>query len=59
MGADEFNLRLDSIFTISQKKIFSGGTEVGAFAGLQTLYNQGNQPCLHISWLLMNLVARR
>lgn len=51
MGADEFNLRLDSIFTISQKKIFSGGTEVGAFAGLQTLYNQGNQPCLHISWL--------
>ena len=22
-----------------------------AFAGLQTLYNHGNQPCLHISWL--------
>lgn len=51
VGADEFNARLDSIFTVSQKKIFSGGTEVGAFAGLQTLYNQGNQPCLHISWL--------
>lgn len=51
MGADEFNARLDSIFSISQKKIFSGGTEVGAFAGLQTLYNQGNQPCLHTSWL--------
>ncbi|MCD8268421.1 MAG: GH92 family glycosyl hydrolase [Parabacteroides sp.] len=51
VGADVFNHRLDSIFTVSQKLIFSGGTEVGAFAGLQTLYNQGNQPCLHISWL--------
>lgn len=51
VGADEFNRRLDSIFTVSRKLIFSGGTEVGAFAGLQTLYNHGNQPCLHISWL--------
>lgn len=51
MGADEFNARLDSIFTVSRKKIFSGGTGIGAFSGLQTLYNQGNQPCLHISWL--------
>lgn len=51
VGAEEFNQRLDSIFTISRKLIFSGGTEVGAFAGLQTLYNHGNQPCLHTSWL--------
>ena len=51
VGEDEFNDRLDRIFTLSQPKIFSGGTEVGAFAGLRTLYNQGNQPCLHISWL--------
>jgi putative alpha-1,2-mannosidase len=51
VGAGVFNQRLDSIFTVSQKLIFSGGKEVGAFAGLQTLYNQGNQPCLHISWL--------
>lgn len=51
VGEELFTARLDSIFTISQKKIFSGGTEVGAFAGLQTLYNHGNQPCLHISWL--------
>ena len=51
VGKETFNARLDSIFTVSQKMIFSGGTEVGAFAGLQTLYNQGNQPCLHISWL--------
>lgn len=51
VGIDVFNQRLDSIFTVSQKLIFSGGTEVGAFAGLQTLYNHGNQPCLHISWM--------
>ena len=52
VGADVFNHRLDSIFTVSRKLIFSGGTEVGAFAGLQTLYNQGNQPCLHILSLI-------
>ena len=51
MGAGEFNRRLDSIFVISQDKLFSGGTEIDAFAGLRTLYNHGNQPCLHISWL--------
>ena len=46
-----FNARLDSIFTVSRDLIFSGGKEVNAFAGLRTLYNHGNQPCLHISWL--------
>lgn len=51
MGADEFANRLDSIFIVSQEKIFSGGTTINAFAGLNTYYNQGNQPCLHISWL--------
>ena len=51
VGAETFNARLDSIFTLSEPKLFSGGTEIGAFAGLRTLYNHGNQPCLHISWL--------
>lgn len=51
VGPELFNARLDSIFTVSRERIFSGGTEIGAFAGLQTLYNHGNQPCLHISWL--------
>ena len=51
MGAEEFSARLDSIFTWSEPKLFSGGTTIDAFAGLQTYYNQGNQPCLHISWL--------
>ena len=51
MGKEEFVQRLDSIFIISQDKIFSGGKTINAFAGLQTYYNQGNQPCLHISWL--------
>ncbi|WEK33763.1 MAG: GH92 family glycosyl hydrolase [Candidatus Pseudobacter hemicellulosilyticus] len=51
LGKEEFNKRLDSIFTISQKYIFGGGREVDAFAGLKGLYNQGNQPNLHISWL--------
>lgn len=51
MGTEEFTKRLDRIFTVSESKIFSGGTEIDAFAGLETYYNQGNQPCLHISWL--------
>lgn len=51
VGQKDFNERLDSIFTLSRPKIFSGGTVVEAFAGLRTLYNHGNQPCLHISWL--------
>ncbi len=51
VGQELFTARLDSIFTVSRELIFSGGTEIGAFAGLQTLYNHGNQPCLHISWL--------
>ncbi|MDR2956042.1 MAG: GH92 family glycosyl hydrolase [Prevotella sp.] len=51
LGEDEFNNRLDSIFTISQQAIFGGGTNIDAFAGLQGLYNHGNQPNLHISWL--------
>jgi len=51
VGRDEFNKRLNDIFVASQPQIFSGGKEIDAFAGLRTYYNQGNQPCLHISWL--------
>lgn len=51
VGKEEFNNRLDSIFTLSQLDIFGGGKEINAFSGLHTLYNHGNQPNLHISWL--------
>jgi predicted alpha-1,2-mannosidase len=51
VGKDQFNKRLDSIFQSSQKDGFGGGKEIDAFAGIKSLYNHGNQPCLHISWL--------
>lgn len=51
VGQETFNNRLDSIFLLSQKNIFGGGKEVDAFAGLKTVYNHGNPPNLHISWL--------
>jgi predicted alpha-1,2-mannosidase len=51
IGKDSFNARLDSIFMLSQKQAFGGGTKIDAFSGLEGLYNQGNQPNLHISWL--------
>lgn len=50
-GKEIFVQRLDSIFTVSKDLIFSGGNQIDAFAGLQTLYNHGNQPCLHIAWM--------
>ena len=51
IGQETFNNRLDSIFTISQKSVFGGGINVNAFAGLSGLYNHGNQPNLHVSWM--------
>ncbi len=51
IGKDEFNNRLDSIFIISQKDLFGGGTQIHAFAGIRKPYNHGNQPCLHTSFL--------
>lgn len=51
IGEDIFNNRLDSIFTLSQEDIFGGGQELNAFSGVKALYNHGNQPSLHISWL--------
>jgi predicted alpha-1,2-mannosidase len=51
IGIESFNVRLDSIFTTSQKNSFGGGTTLDAFSGLAGLYNHGNQPNLHTSWL--------
>jgi predicted alpha-1,2-mannosidase len=51
IGKDYFNKRLDSIFTSSERDGFGGGKEIDAFAGIKSIYNHGNQPNLHISWL--------
>lgn len=51
MGKKLFNKRLEETFTESRKTVFGGGKEIDSFSGLQKLYNQGNQPCLHQSWL--------
>ncbi|GGB97425.1 hypothetical protein GCM10011325_25940 [Dyadobacter sediminis] len=51
IGKDHFNNRLDSIFTVSEKLGFGGGKTIDAFAGIQSIYNHGNQPNLHTSWL--------
>ncbi|NOU59869.1 GH92 family glycosyl hydrolase [Marinifilum caeruleilacunae] len=51
IGEIEFNQRLDSIFLSSREMAFGGGKEIDAFAGVETLYNHGNQPSLHIPWL--------
>ncbi|MNX10134.1 Glycosyl hydrolase family 92 [compost metagenome] len=51
IGKADFNSRLDSIFTVSEKNKFGGGTTLDAFSGLEGLYNHGNQPNLHTSWL--------
>jgi predicted alpha-1,2-mannosidase len=51
MGKDIFNGRLEKTFTESRKSLFGGGEEIHSFSGVETLYNQGNQPCLHQPWL--------
>lgn len=51
VGKEAFNNRLDSTFVLSREKVFGGGTNIAAFAGIGAVYNHGNQPCLHIPWL--------
>jgi predicted alpha-1,2-mannosidase len=51
MGKENFNQRLDSIFKASSKNLFGGGKVIHSFAGLEAIYNHGNQPCLHIPYL--------
>nr|WP_203558675.1 GH92 family glycosyl hydrolase [Bacteroides sp. 51] len=50
VGLDTFNNRLDSIFTEARKSMFGGGKITYAFSGVESPYNHGNQPSLHISW---------
>lgn len=50
-GKELFNQRLEKTFEDAQKSVFGGGKEIDSFSGLEKLYNHGNQPCLHQSWL--------
>ncbi len=51
IGKDSFNIQLENIFEVAEKNDFGGGKTINAFAGINSNYNQGNQPNLHISWL--------
>lgn len=51
MGKGLFTKRLEDAFTESRKSLFGGGKEIDSFSGVEMLYNHGNQPCLHQSWL--------
>ncbi|MET0242715.1 MAG: GH92 family glycosyl hydrolase, partial [Flavitalea sp.] len=51
LGQKTFNARLDSTFNIAKKAMFGGGANIDAFAGIAGIYNHGNQPNLHASWL--------
>ena len=56
VGKEEFNNRLDSIFTEARKSIFGGGkSSYMLSAGVQSPYNHGNQPSLHISLVVQFL----
>ena len=51
MGQEIFNHRLDSTFVLAEKALFGGGGNIDAFAGIAGIYNHGNQPNLHVSWM--------
>lgn len=50
-GKNYFNDNLNDIFEKSEKDDFGGGKTINAFAGITSIYNHGNEPSLHISWL--------
>jgi len=51
IGKADFNKRLNTIFETSEKGAFGGGKEIDAFAGINAVYNQGNEPDMQMSWL--------
>lgn len=52
LGKDVFNERLEETFSESRKTEYGGKPgEYDSFSGVSLLYNHGNQPCLHNSWL--------
>ncbi|MEX2344081.1 MAG: GH92 family glycosyl hydrolase [Balneolaceae bacterium] len=51
IGKDVFNERLNNLFEAAEKENFSCSEEIDAFAAVGGVYNHGNQPSLHISWL--------
>lgn len=52
IGKDEFNRRLEQTFESASQTLYGGKPdEFDSFSGIEQLYNHGNQPCLHNSWL--------
>lgn len=52
VGKDRFNERLELTFNEARKTLYGGKPgEFDSFSGVEKLYNHGNQPCLHNSWL--------
>lgn len=51
MGAETFLTRLEDVFAQAARTRFGGGEQIDAFAGVENVYNHGNQPSLHIAWL--------
>lgn len=52
VGKEEFNRRLEHTFQVASENLYGGKpNEFDSFSGVEQLYNHGNQPCLHNSWL--------
>jgi len=51
IGREEFQKRLAAVFGQAEKQQFGGGENLDSFSGLESLYNQGDEPDLQTSWL--------
>ena len=51
ISLEKFQSRLGEVFKTAEKTDFGGGRNMDSFSGLENIYNHGNQPSLHISWL--------
>jgi predicted alpha-1,2-mannosidase len=51
VGREAFQKRLAATFQQAEKEQFGGGENLDAFSGLESLYNQGDEPDLQTAWL--------
>jgi predicted alpha-1,2-mannosidase len=50
-GGEKLVERLEWVFEEASRLKFGGGETIDAFSGIESPYNHGNQPSLHMAWL--------
>lgn len=51
IGLKKFQKRLGDVFNAAEKTQFGGNDNIDSFSGLESVYNQGDEPSIEIPWL--------